>query len=746
MKNEPIIAMPKTHRGLTTLTVLSAVGIFMLDLRIPLGVAGGVLYIIVVLLSRWLPRCRDTWIAAGGVSVLTILGLIFSPQAGGIMWMVLFNRFLALLAIWVTAFFCAQFKCVEGDVREGEARLRQVIDLMPHMVFATNRQGRFLLVNRALADTFNTTVEELTGKRLMDVHFDRSDVQAVLGDGQPVTPSGLPEMIAEESYRDEQGRRRWVQMSKVPYFTTDTAEPATLGLAVDVTALKKVEQRLRESEANLSSLVENTQDLIWSLDRHSRLLTFNTAFARIVKQVMGIDLYAGMPLDIPDFQQRRAWWDSRYRRALRGEQFTEEYPAMLSLPGRDFEVSFNPILGQGEVLGASCFMRDITPRKRAEEQLHVSEHKYRTLFQGAADAIFTERITEDGPRILDCNLAALKMFGFTREAIVGKSPAELSPPVQPDGRFAAEKISHIVKAALAGKPQFLEWVHRRADGTSFDAEVSVNRLELGAATHLQATVRDVTQRKRAEAEREELITILEAQNAELERFAYTISHDLKSPLITIKGYLGLLEQDVANGNAEEVKNDFARIAGAADKMSELLRNVLDLSRIGRLINEPEDVALTELANEALELVSPQIANGNVRIDVAPDLPVFRGDRVRLREVLQNLIENAVKYTSGQPTPRIEIGSRRLKDETICFVRDNGIGVEPCYHQRIFGLFDQLDQNVEGSGVGLALSKRIIDVHGGRIWVESDGLGCGSTFCFSVSPPADPEASVVVKPG
>ena len=150
-----------------------------------------------------------------------------------------------------------------------------------------------------------------------------------------------------------------------------------------------------------------------------------------------------------------------------------------------------------------------------------------------------------------------------------------------------------------------------------------------------------------------------------------------------------------------------------------------------MVNPPEEVALEELSHKAIELTHGQIARRGVQVEVLPGLPVVYGDRVRLLEVLQNLIDNAVKYMGDQPAPRIEIGSRPDGDETVCYVRDNGIGIGPSYAEKVFGLFEQLDPEAEGSGVGLAVVKRIIDVHGGRIWVESEGPGRGSTFCFTL---------------
>ncbi len=248
--------------------------------------------------------------------------------------------------------------------------------------------------------------------------------------------------------------------------------------------------------------------------------------------------------------------------------------------------------------------------------------------------------------------------------------------------------------------------------------------------------RDITDRKRTEREREELIAKLEAQNTELERFTYTVSLDLKSPLITIKGFVGMLRQELEGTDSQQVEDDLARISKAADKMDQLLRDLLELSRIGRLGNPSESLALEELAGEARDIVGGQAKVSGVQIDISADLPMVCGDRTRLLEVFQNLIDNAVKYMGNETDPRIEIGVRHEEDETICYVRDNGIGLEPRYHGKIFGLFNQLDPKTDGTGIGLALVKRIVEFHGGRIWVESEGLGHGSTFCFTIAERTD----------
>ena len=235
---------------------------------------------------------------------------------------------------------------------------------------------------------------------------------------------------------------------------------------------------------------------------------------------------------------------------------------------------------------------------------------------------------------------------------------------------------------------------------------------------------------------------LEAKNAELERFAYSVSHDLKTPLITIMGFLGIAQGAITTGDREEAADALDRIAGAASSMADLLDDLLELSRIGRLVNPPEQVSFSAIVDEALHRVATQIADAGVAVDIAPGLPVVFGDRDRLIEVVQNLIDNAVKYSGNQPEARIQVDGRKEGGEAILFVRDNGIGIDPRYQDRIFELFRQLDQTSSGTGIGLALVKRIVEEHNGRIWVESDGPGTGSTFWFTLP---DPPESVPTQP-
>lgn len=224
---------------------------------------------------------------------------------------------------------------------------------------------------------------------------------------------------------------------------------------------------------------------------------------------------------------------------------------------------------------------------------------------------------------------------------------------------------------------------------------------------------------------------LQQKIAELERFAYTISHELKTPLVTIKGFMGSIEKDLDDRNYDRARKDILRISSAADRMRDTISGLLNLSKIGQVVHPPEEVNLAVLAREVLAPLLERNPSANIEVRISPDLPVVHGDRERLKEVYEHLIENAVRYMGRQPAPLIEIGVRAAETGNVLFVKDNGMGIDPRYHDRVFGLFEKLDVQSEGTGIGLALVKRIIETHGGRIWVESDGPGKGSTFCFTL---------------
>lgn len=230
---------------------------------------------------------------------------------------------------------------------------------------------------------------------------------------------------------------------------------------------------------------------------------------------------------------------------------------------------------------------------------------------------------------------------------------------------------------------------------------------------------------------EKAVTELKHRNAELVRLNYTLSHDLKTPLITIKGFLKRLEEDLGRRDAVAANRSIRIIDSAANKMYAILDDILKLTRSGSTRATYEQIHLTALATEAAEMITCRFPGKPVTIEIASEMPTVFGDPIQLHEVYQNLLENAAKFMGRQPDPRIEIGYDSRADSNIYFVKDNGIGILPEHHDSVFDLFDRVDPDKEGTGIGLAIAKRVVEAHGGRIWVESDGVGQGTTINFTL---------------
>jgi PAS domain S-box-containing protein len=373
--------------------------------------------------------------------------------------------------------------------------------------------------------------------------------------------------------------------------------------------------------------------------------------------------------------------------------------------------------------------------KRATLSLRVSEERYRQAIE-AAGAV---------PYLQDYERRAFTFIGENIFQLTGYSADEMTPAFWdtlveeaiPGGEAAGLSEKEAIPLARSGK--LSQWlcdyrIRTRLGETRWIADCAVEIFdEHGTARGSIGILQDITSRKQAEAEREKLIAELETKNAELERFTYTVSHDLKSPLITIQGFLGYLQKDAEQGNLERLRADMARITDATVRMQHLLNDLLELSRIGRIVNPPKHIPFLWIVEEALSLVKGRLDRGGVKVVYDPDLPFVYGDSARLVEVVQNLVDNAAKFMEGQPNPQVEIGQQGSDAGGFVtfYVCDNGMGIPPQYHERIFGLFNKLDAKSEGTGVGLALVKRIVEVHGGKIWVESDGVGQGSTFYFTL---------------
>ncbi|MFO7681465.1 MAG: PAS domain S-box protein [Chloroflexota bacterium] len=488
------------------------------------------------------------------------------------------------------------------------------------------------------------------------------------------------------------------------------------------------QQSLRIRETHLRTILDNMPFLIWLKDTDLRFLVVNKMLAESgnfsdTQSLIGKDDFTGSPKELAEKYQA----DDRKVMATKTPMTAEE-PLIVFGETRWFETYKAPILDDADiVIGAFGFARDVTERKEAEASLRESEARFRSVFEDSTIGMILVRPDHSMAKV---NQAFCRMLGYTDEEFQGKFYKEITYPE--DVSVSLEKHRALFSGEITSYQLEKRYLHRQGHEVWALLSVSAVGSGVGQPHYAIAQVQDITERKQAEVDRENLIAELELRNTELEQFAYTVSHDLKAPLITIGGFLGFLERDMRNGDLTSLDSDIRNIHQAVHKMRLLLDELLELSRIGRLMNPPELAPFADIVQEALALVHGRLADKGVKVTVQPDIPPVLGDKARLVEVVQNLVENAVKYMGSQAEPQIWIGVRENGVHPIYTVRDNGIGIEAPYHEQIFGLFNKLDEEAEGTGIGLALVKRIVAVHNGRLWVESEGNGKGSTFCYTLN--------------
>ncbi len=355
-------------------------------------------------------------------------------------------------------------------------------------------------------------------------------------------------------------------------------------------------------------------------------------------------------------------------------------------------------------------------KERAEEYLNIA---------GVMLAIL-----DAGENITLINKKGCEILGYKEEELIGRNWFDTLVPQRIRG-----EIRGVFGKLMAGDIEPVEYYENPVltkDGEErlIAFHNTVIRDQNGQIEGVLFSGEDITERKQAEEERGRLLQELRDKNTELERFTYTVSHDLRSPLITVQGFIEMLREDLERNEKEKVESDLKFIENGTAKLEHLLNDTLRLSRIGRMVNPPEDVPFGELVQEAQVQTGAQIKSSGVEISVAEDFPAVHVDRMRIVEVLVNLMTNSINYMGEQPHPKIDIGYRVDDEETVFFVRDNGIGIDKSQHEKVFELFYTVDKSGKGTGAGLTIVKRIIEVHNGKVWIESEkGKGC--TVCFTL---------------
>ncbi|MCK5255160.1 MAG: PAS domain S-box protein, partial [Deltaproteobacteria bacterium] len=400
-----------------------------------------------------------------------------------------------------------------------------------------------------------------------------------------------------------------------------------------------------------------------------------------------------------------------------------------------------------DIIGSVGINRDITERKIAEKDLKMSEEKYHNLIDHANDAIIS---TNKEGIIISFNKKAEKMFGYVGEEIMGASITLLSPPsIREQQRKLFEEFKSTKNLHINGRT--LEGKGLKKDGQEFPFEGSVCVLEIVEEHIITVIIRDITERKKAEEERKQLLEDLNDKNKELEQIFYIASHDLRSPLVNIQGFSKELLQalkyvksilfhseDISSQTKEtlaptleeDIPEAFQYILTSISKMDSLLSGLLRLSRLGRDALNIKNLDMNTLVLDITKSFEYQVKEKGVTLEINK-LPPCIGDETQINQVFSNLIDNALKYLDPSQSGAIKVSGRKENGHAVYYIKDNGIGIAPEYQERIYEIFHRLNPAAtQGEGLGLTIVCRILDRHAGKIWVESE-LGKGSKFIVSL---------------
>lgn len=497
--------------------------------------------------------------------------------------------------------------------------------------------------------------------------------------------------------------------------------------------------RLELGDAQLAAIVSSSADAIIGKDLSGTVTSWNAGAERIFgyseKEMLGQPIGRLIPADRKDEE------NNILDHLRRGESVLHFDTVRLRKDHSNIDISVSVSVirdSAGNIIGASKVARDITYRKMAEATLLAAEDRYRTLFEYAPDGIV---IADPESTYIDANASACRMLGYSHDELIGLNATDIVVP---------EEIQHIGSALDTIKSEsdyHRLWQFRRKNGSSFWGEVMATMMPDG---NLMGMIRDVTDRRAVEenlrnstnevsqlnAELEQRVAVrtneLEKANHELEAFSYSVSHDLRAPLRAVDGFSQAVLEDFGLQLPPEGRRQLQVIRESAQRMGELIDDLLAFSRLSRQSLRRQKVATDQLVRATLADMRVDCDSPTLHVTIG-DLPPCEGDPALLKQVWVNLISNALKYSRKCARAVVEIGCTTEKKEHVFFVRDNGSGFDMRYADKLFGVFQRLHQaeDYEGTGVGLAIVKRIVNRHGGRVWADA-AVDHGATFFFTLN--------------
>ncbi|MBZ5589182.1 MAG: PAS domain S-box protein [Acidobacteriia bacterium] len=634
-----------------------------------------------------------------------------------------------------------------------ERQFRRLIELAPLPLLRANRGGSIVYFNERFTSVFGYTHEDIPSVEewWRRAQPEESTRRRLAETWDAALKRGAAEQAGigpfECSFTCKDGSARVMEISAT------TIGDDLLATFVDLTERKRAEESLRELNLSLEgrvvertaeleranaynrNLLETSLDPLVTINPEGKITDVNEATVKVT----GVSRDKLIGTDFSDYFTEPEKAKEGYRKVFAQGSVTDYPLTIRNEDSRLTDVLYNAsVYGdtQGHVLGVFAAARDITERKRAEDALRASEFRYRTLFETMDQGFCVVEMLYDPEgkpvdyRFVEVNPAFEKHTGL--HAALGKTIRELVPDHEAHwfeiyGRVARTGEAHRFQNVA-------EAMQRYFDVFAFPIGEAENR-------RVGILFTDITDKKRAEAALQEAYETLEHRVAErtaelarsnksLEEFAYVTSHDLQEPLRMMASYSELLERRYREKLDADATDFLDYIVDGAKRMQRLINDLLAYSRVGRTDMEFEPVDCEAVLAQVTRGMAPALEESGARL-THDRLPVVMGREGRLAQLFQNLIGNAIKFR-GVEAPRVHVGAARLDGEWVFSVKDNGIGIEPQYHDRIFVIFQRLHgrEKYAGTGIGLAICKKIVETHGGRIWVESEN-GKGSTFYFTI---------------
>lgn len=632
-------------------------------------------------------------------------------------------------------------RSAEG-LRAGEERFRRLLEAVPTLaVHGFDRGGTVRYWNKANETVYGYSAQEAIGRNILDLVVPPELRQTVKRQIEHGAASGEMPPAAELWLMRKDGSRVPVFSSHAIVVTPDSA-PELFRIDLDLTPLKRAEEQVRDSEARLAGVIASAMDAVISTDESENIILFNAAaegmFGYRAAEVLGRDLAMLLPEGYRE-EHRRHVRDYRERGLT-----NRRMGSLGSIRGRRRNGEVFPVeasISQLEANGKHLFtviLRDITERVRSEAALRESEARFRLLVES------TRAVSWE----MDASTLSFRYVSPQATAMLGYPVEDWYRPGFWEGWLHPDERERVIafcrSAAERGRDHTFEFRMIAADGHEVWIEdiVSVDSRE-GRPARLRGFLLDITDRRLAERAVRELNETLEWRvaertaeleyaNKELESFSYSVSHDLRAPLRAINGFAHILLETEADQLSPDGRALLDRVRNSASRMGQLIDDILRFSRISRAEMTMTRLDLGKLAGSVVQELSEAYPGAVIEFG---RLPQVTGDESTVRLVLVNLVENALKFSSRQPQPRVEIGTARRDGQDWIFVRDNGVGFDMRYTGKLFGVFQRMhpESQFPGMGVGLAIVKRVVDRHHGRVWAESEP-GQGATFFFSLGEP------------